>query len=341
MFKSQALPSISKFRSAPIAIVGFCLSFAVLIFVPPAWGQDFTIQANQFNPSKINQGGTSSLNVSVVTTTGFSGTIDFTCEVTSQQSSDIPPDCQMSPTSMTASGGAIATITSTGTSTGTTPGLYTVTVTATGSSGPPLTLQRELSVLAVAAQFTITVTTAVQPSSVHAGYGGEGVISVNPINGYSGVVTLSCTSVSPLVTIPPICSFSNEQPVTVGNGFPGTSTISITTFGPVPTVSVAHQRSFYALWLPLPMLAFIGLGAAAGGKRSRKALGLLALFVVSGCLLLMPACGNNTSSVTTTPNGTTPKNTYTFTVTGIDANGNSSSNTGSGSGSPSVTLTVD
>ena len=88
------------------------------------------------------------------------------------------------------------------------------------------------------------------------------------------------------------------------------------------------------------MLALVGLGAAVGGKRSRKACGLLALFVVSGALFLMPACGNTTPN-TTTLNGVTPNNTYTFTVIGVDANGVVSSNTGSGTNTnPSVTLTV-
>jgi hypothetical protein len=88
------------------------------------------------------------------------------------------------------------------------------------------------------------------------------------------------------------------------------------------------------------MLGLVGLGAAVGGKRSRKAWGLLALFVITGALFLMPAC-SNTATTTTTPNGVTPNNTYTFTVTGVDSEGNAASNTGSTTtANPSVTLTV-
>jgi len=83
----------------------------------------------------------------------------------------------------------------------------------------------------------------------------------------------------------------------------------------------------------------VGIGAAMGGKRSRKAWGLLALFVISGCLLLMPACSNGGTS-TTTPNGITPPNTYTFIIVGVDIDGNISSNTNSSGTNPSVTLTV-
>jgi len=61
--------------------------------------------------------------------------------------------------------------------------------------------------------------------------------------------------------------------------------------------------------------------------------------MLSGALLLMPACGSS-SKTTTTPNGVTPANTYTFTVTGVDSNGVVSSNTGTTSSNPTVSLTV-
>jgi hypothetical protein len=87
------------------------------------------------------------------------------------------------------------------------------------------------------------------------------------------------------------------------------------------------------------MFVLVGLGAAVGGKRWRKAWGLLALLVVSGSLLLTPACGNSGTS-TTTPNGVTPANSYTFTVVGVDAQGNVSSNTTTTGANPTVSLTV-
>jgi hypothetical protein len=62
---------------------------------------------------------------------------------------------------------------------------------------------------------------------------------------------------------------------------------------------------------------------------------------MSGALFLMPACGNSSGTSTTTPNGVTPNNTYTFTVTGVDANGVISSNTSSTSAKPTVSLTVN
>jgi hypothetical protein len=61
--------------------------------------------------------------------------------------------------------------------------------------------------------------------------------------------------------------------------------------------------------------------------------------VISGALFLMPACGNSTPS-TTTPNGVTPNNSYTFTLQGVDSDGVVSSNTGSTGANPTVSLTV-
>ncbi len=87
------------------------------------------------------------------------------------------------------------------------------------------------------------------------------------------------------------------------------------------------------------MLALAGLGAAVGGKKSRKACGLLAVFVIGGALCLMPACGN-TSNQTTTPNGITPNNTYSFVVSGVDTDGVISSNGGTTTTNPTVSLTV-
>ena len=68
---------------------------------------------------------------------------------------------------------------------------------------------------------------------------------------------------------------------------------------------------------------------------------MLSLFVLGGSILLMPGCGTNTTVSTTTPNGVTPNNTYTFTLQGVDTNGNISSNTGTTNVAPTVTLTVN
>jgi hypothetical protein len=243
----------------------------------------------------------------------------------------------VSPTTVTAPASASATIT---TQSDTSTVGYSVSISGTASTGTQTAAPLALTVLAVTPQFSITVQRPVAPTSVPAGSGGQGIVIINPINGYvspGAGVTLSCATISPLVTIPPVCSFS--PPIVQVNE---PSTITISTFGPVITGGVARPRIFYALWMPVPMLALLGLGAAAGGTRVRKAYGLLALFVICGALILTPGCGNS-NATTSTPNGVTPNGTYTFTVAGVDSNGVISSNTGgtTTTGAITVSLTVN
>jgi hypothetical protein len=339
-------------RTERPVISALCLLAVFLALPALASAQNFTLQAPSLSEVAVDPGGTSSANIAVGADPGFSGSVDLTCQVAPAQAQTIvdAPVCTVSPESVTPPANASATIT---TMTGTTTTRYGVTITGTAASNNQTTTTQPLymTVLDVTPQFTITVEKAVQPGSVPAGNSGVAVISINPINGYATPVTnpptpgvtLSCSSITPLVTIPPICSF-NPSTVTVTAEGPNTSQLTISTSGPVVTTgSVIPPRSFsahfWALWLPLPMLALAGLGAAAGGKRSRKAWGLLALFVLSGTLLLMPACSNATTS-TSTPNGVTPNNAYSFTISGVDANGNVSSNSGTGSTNPTVSLTV-
>jgi len=319
-----------------------CVAAAFLTLLPSAFGQDFSMTIAPFNPFAVAPGEASAANISLGALNGFNGSVALTCVITSE-TTGTPPTCQISPASVQPSGGATATILTTSS---TTPALYKITITGT-SPNTVVTQAQNLTVLSVTAQFTITVQTTIAPNSVPAGNGAQGVISVNPINGYVSPgspaqgVTLSCASITPLVTFPPVCSFTYAQGAkgVYVNGEPNTATITINTAGPVTTGANTHPRSFYALWMPLPLLTMVGLGAAMGGKRSRKAWGLLALFVVSGCLLLMPACSNS-NPTTTTPNGITPANSYTFIIVGVDIDGNISSNTNSSGTNPSVTLTV-
>jgi len=314
-----------------------CVFVAFLIAAPLAAGQgttEFTLTATDFSPDAVAPGGTSSSVLSIGSVNSFAGTVNLSCQVTSGQvTTTSPPVCNISPTSVVPPATATATITTTGTTT--TIG-YTITITGTGPTTTYTTPALQLTVLSVTPQFTITIQSAVAPSSVVAGSGAQGTISINPINGYTSPtdpsdptksgIYLSCATITPLVTIAPVCSFNPPNPKVVSQSV--TSTITISTFGPVVVGSAVRPHVFYGLWLSLPMLAFVGLGAAVGGKRSRKACALLTIFIVSGSLLLIPACGTNTNQISI-PNGTTPANTYTFTIAGVDINGVISSNTGS------------
>ena len=348
MLKTEWFTSQLQLHSRRVGLPLLCL-FVASLALPSASAQaDFTLSLNPatLSPDAVAPGGVSSLTIEVVAASGFSGTITLGCTVTPSISGTVSnPVCTVSPSTLSGSGGATATIS---TQTNTTAVSYGIAITATDATGTQTSPTLNLTVLAVVPQFTITILSPVAPTSVPAGSGAQGTVSINPINGYSSPATtdptkagvyLSCASITPLVTIAPVCSFSPPNPTVTSSGSQP-STLTISTFGPITTGFVDRPRYFYALWFPLPLLVLAGFGAAVGGKRSRKAWGLLALFIMSGCLLLLPACGNTTPT-TSTPNGITPVNTYTFTIVGVDTNGVASSNTGSTtSGGPTVTLSV-
>lgn len=350
MVKSEG--SESKFslgmRLAGIPALCLLAIFAASPTKAAAQSSDFTLTTTSLDPQAIVPGGTSSSTITIQPANGFSGTVTLGCTVTANQSpvTDAPV-CTVSPPSVTPPATATATLTS---KADTTTVGYSVAITGTDPSGgtlssPPL----GLTVLAVTPQFTISVQTVMSPTSVPAGNSAQGTIVVTPVNGYmtptgtpGAGVTLYCSSISPLVTIPPVCSFSYPQGATSlqVTTAPASSTLTIHAQGTTVVGSLKPSGRFYASWLPVPLLGLVGVGAAIGGKRSRKAFGVLALFVLGGSLLLLPGCVNNLSNgATATPNGITPANTYTFTIIGIDQDGVVSSNTG-GKNGPTVSLTV-
>jgi hypothetical protein len=323
-----------KFGPAPrsqAVILCLCYVLLTLTSVVSVFGQsgaDFFLQGTALNPSSVVPGISSTSTISVGTLNGFTGTVDLTCQLTPAQSTGMPT-CAVSPSSVTPPAAPSLTVKTNST---TPPTLYTVTVTGTaGALTHQVTLN--MTVLAVTPDYTITVTTPVAPSTVHAGSGATGIITVTPINGYTGNVTLSCSAITPTATPAPVCTFSPA--IVAITSSVQTSTLTISTTGPAAASFL--PRVFYALWLPLPGLALVGLRWGTSGARRGKLLSLSLLFCLIGTgLLLMPACGGTSSSTSTTGGAVTPKNTYTFTLTGADANALAPSNT-----SPTVSLTVN
>jgi hypothetical protein len=336
----------SRFHFSRAVVLWVCLFAVRALTIPAALAQtDFSMTVStSLSPDAVAPGGTSSANITIVTGSGFIGPITFGCTVTPSVGGTVSnPVCTVSPSTLSASGGASATLTTTST---TTTVSYAVTITATDSTGTVTAAPLTLTVLSVTPQFTVTVQTAVSPNKVPAGSGAEGEIIVNPVNGYqtptNGGITLYCATITPLVTIPPWCVFTypnGRSTLPLNADSSATATITINTWGP-ETTSGPRPRKFYAFWFSLPVLGFTILGSAFGRRRWGTAWLLLAFLVVGGSLLLLPAC-SNTSNRTSTPNGTTPADTYTFTIVGVDSNGVASSNTGSsGSTGPTVSLTV-
>jgi uncharacterized repeat protein (TIGR01451 family) len=149
----------------------------------------------------------------------------------------------------------------------------------------------------------------------------EVVLSPHPV--YSSRITLSCTSTLPTGAA---CNFSNS-PVTLSG--PGSSTLNLTTTArPIlpPTTSLL-TRHFYAVWLALPGLTLLGLGAGSN-RRRRRILGICLFCALFGLLLLQPACSGSNTQL---PVSGTPAGTYKVTITAAS---------GSDSKSTQVTLNV-
>ena len=353
MLRSEWSESRVKSTAGHSGFAVVCLLAASLVLAsaltPAAAAQgtsEFTLQPSSFSPVAVAPSGVSSSSIQVGSVNGFSGTVQLSCAVTSQQVATDPPLCTVSPASVTAPANATATVTTQST-TSTQP--YSITITGTGPTTTYTTPSFPLTVLAVTPQFTISVTSSVTPSSVPAGTGAEGTVTVSPVYGYvtptSGGITLACASMTPLVTIAPVCTFTYPQGGTslnVSGTTPESATLTISTFGPITTG--AHKaRSLFGLWFSTPLLGLVGLvglGAVTSGRRARRAWCVLGLFVVCGAFVLIPGCASNNGTSTTTPNGVTPANTYTFTIVGVDSNGVVSSNASSTTAGPTVSLTV-
>lgn len=292
---------------------------------------------NAFTTPAVNPGGSDSANLVISPLNGFTGSVSLSCQV-----SPAPPNgnagCTVSPQTVTPPTGASVTVVTTYTSGNTTANwpanTYSVTITGTAGSETETASQR-FAVLQVPLSFNISIQTPVSPSSVPAGGSSEGVININPVNGYAGQVTLSCSTVTPLNVSPPVCAFN--PPTVAINDTVASSTLTISTTGPLNIAGKeSHRRLLYAIWLPLPMLGLVGVGTMFARKRRAGLSTLLVLMFLATFLLLVPACSNYTQTVATQNRNVTPNGTYTFTITGVDQNGTGAT-TGS---SDTVTLTV-
>jgi hypothetical protein len=284
----------------------------------------------------VDPGGSAIATIDLTSTGGFSSPVSLSCAVTSGPATTSPPICTISPaTQVPPADGPSLTITTANT---TAVGLYNFMVTAT-SGGITQTVTLNLTVQPLSQDYTLSVspTTAV-PNPVAAGSTATTTVTISPIGSYSGHdVTLACLSVTPVVTLAPVCSFqptsgTGPGPVHVTAGAPATATLTITTTGPNPVTSLGSRRIFYALWLAFPGLGLLAFSTT--GARRRGALIAFLLTVLGVGVLLMPACGSSSKTVGTV----TPSQTFVFTLTGADENGAAPSNTTTNQATLSVTV---
>jgi subtilase family serine protease len=131
-------------------------------------------------------------------------------------------------------------------------------------------------------------------------------VTVKTFNGFSGRITYTCSdTVSESTCTGPTTAVDSSQP----------ASFNITTTAPTARLNRPFERGsgiFYATLLP----GFFGVVfVAASGKRSRRGIRLLGLFMVLGLSTIwLGSCGGSSSSSNKDPG--TPAGTYSITVTG-------------------------
>jgi Beta-propeller repeat/Domain of unknown function DUF11 len=137
-------------------------------------------------------------------------------------------------------------------------------------------------------------------------------IALTPQQTYSASISLTCSAGLPGGNPASTCSFSTT-PVTLQGTSPSQVTLTISTSPRTTTTVELLPRGgpFYAAWLPITGLAFLGLGVRGRVKRKGSLLGGFLLLALMTLVALQPACGGHSSTTTTTG---TPAGTYTVTV---------------------------
>jgi len=168
------------------------------------------------------------------------------------------------------------------------------------------------------------VVTPASPSlTMQRGASGMDVLTFTSLGGFAGSVSLACSVAGPAPA--PSCSVSPSS-VTTGPT-PVTATLVLTALraGLEPAHRLGLKGFFYAALLPLPGIAFIGIGLTSGKSRKRKTLARLLWGLALAVLALQAACGGGTNTPPPQPK------IYTVTV---------SASSGSISKSTQIQLTV-
>jgi hypothetical protein len=272
----------------------------------------------------VNQGATTG-NTSTITVTpvnAFTGTVAFTCAVTTVPSGATSPVTCTPPSSLDVTGTTAVTTTTPLTivsKANTTAGAYAVTVT--GKSGS-LSETGVVNVTVVNPNATFTISAgAPSPASVSPGGTAVSNVTLTAVDGYSGTVTFACAQTSGpsnAASDTPICAFTNSA---VGMG--STTPFSVETLPVVasseltwPGSNGKGRGSQRQQWLGagsgavLALLVFLGIPARRRSWRS-----MLSVLVALAVLGSLAAC--TSGGGTKNPgNPGTAAGTYVFTVTG-------------------------
>jgi hypothetical protein len=313
---------------AGFLLVPVCLAQTAPFTLTPSGG---------LSPAAVDAGQTAT---AVIDLTGDSsvGSVALSCTVTSNVSTTSMPTCQISPNSATPPATPSLTVTTLG---ATPAGEYSFTVVGTANGTTEQSTPLLLNVVEATQSYALTVTQSLNPGTVSPGGTAQAIVTITPLAGYSGTVTLSCLSITPAVVASPYCSFlSNTTPpensITVESGTPATATMTISTYGTQQTTAeLISPRIFSGFWFGVPGVVLVGLGIRRRKNKFFACFGALMLMALS---LLVPACGGITATSNNNYGYTTPKNTYSITITGVDENGVSPGQTGTAA---TVSLTVN
>ena len=289
----------------------------------------FSIGGTPISVSAPGVSGTST--ITVTPTNGFNGTVALTC-VTSSLPAGVT--CASFSPSSEMSGPSTLTINTTAA----TP-IGTSNIIVAGTSGAVShTTSVSLTVFpAPTPDFTIAAT-ALSPATVPAGGSATSTITVTATNGFTGSVSLSCSSITPAASPAPTCSFA---PGSLASGS-GTATLTVSTIAPhvLSGTSTLLQRPRGIGWEAASgsalLVGIFLLRVPSRRRRGVAGLGLMLLvFFAAGA-----GCGGSSSGssgsggssgsssggisgayefVATSNTGGTPAGTYTITVNATSA----------------------
>jgi hypothetical protein len=239
-------------------------------------GSSFQLAIAQAFSSNADPGSQQTAKISL--TPNYTGSVNATCDASALPGTQ----CTISPANPIAISGSPITVTVlVNIATNAAPGTYNINVNVqdSGPSGIPAhSLALPITVIQDFALGSLTPAT----QTISAGQSASYNFSVLPVGAsFGNAVTLSCSG-GPTISL---CSFT-PNPITPGNSSAAV-VMSISTTG--ASASMSRSPIFYALWLALPAMAWLGTRTRGktGGKLTRPA-SLLGLFLFG---LLLSSCG--------------------------------------------------
>ena len=283
----------------------------------------------------VTQGANGTSTITVTPSSGFTGTVDLTCAVTtSPAGATSPVTCgSLNPTSVDITGaGALTSIVTVDSTATTTAGAYVVTVTGKSGSITQTSIVNVNVNALVPGSFTVTATTASVSSP---GDSASSTVTVATTTGYVGTVTITCalTSSPAGAQYPPTCSGGATTVSLSAGTTTGTTTVTVNTTA-ATSGTLIYPKMGGRGWAGagggavLALLVFFGIPAR---RRSWRA--MLGMVVLLAALGGLASCGGNNGGGGGTTGTTT--GTYTFTVTGTGDPAQSTGNTST------FTLTVN